>query len=128
VAIAALDLAALRALAYAASLTVPVLALHVSPSADEAARFHQYWRAWGDHVPLEIVVSPYRATLAPLANYVEVLHQQRPEITLTVIVPELVPEHRWQRLLHNRVAQRLRKMLSRSPGIVITSVPFHLSR
>ena len=127
-AIAVLDLAALRALAYAASLSVPVLAVHISPSAEEARRFHQYWRAWGDHVPLEVVVSPYRATLAPLANYIEALHHQAPTITLTVVVPELVPEHRWQRPLHNRIAQRLRKMLSRSPGIVITSVPFHLSR
>ena len=126
VAIAVLDLAALRALAYAASLSVPVLAVHISPSAEEARRFHQYWRAWGDHLPLEVVVSPYRATLAPLANYIEALHREAPAITLTVIVPELVPEHRWQRPLHNRIAQRLRKMLSRSPGIVITSVPFHL--
>ena len=56
------------ALAYAASMTVPVLALHVSPSTQEADRFHRYWRAWDDHLPLEVVVSPYRATLAPLAN------------------------------------------------------------
>lgn len=126
VAIAVLDLAALRALAYAASMQVPVLALHVSPSKGEAERFHRYWRAWGDHLPLEVVVSPYRATLAPLANYIEALHRQRPEVTLTVVVPELVAEHRWQRPLHNRVAQRLRKMLIHDQGIVITSVPFHI--
>jgi amino acid permease-like protein len=125
--IAALDGAALRALAVAASMAVPVLALHVSPSADEAQRFHRYWRAWGDHLPLEVVVSPYRATLAPLANYIEALHRQRPEITLTVVVPELIAAHRWQQPLHNRVAQRLRKMLIHEPGIVITSVPFDLS-
>ncbi|MGO9793815.1 MAG: APC family permease [Solirubrobacteraceae bacterium] len=125
--IAELDLAALRALAYAASMTTRVLALHVSPSTDEANRFHHYWQAWGDHLPLEIVVSPYRATLAPLANYIEVLHRQNPEITLTVVVPELVAKHSWQRPLHNRVAQRLRRMLVRYQGIVITSVPFHLT-
>ncbi len=124
--IAVLDLAALRALAYAASLAVPVLALHVSPSTHEAERFRRYWQAWGDYLPLEVVVSPYRATLAPLANYIEALHRQRPEITLTVVVPELIPKHPWQRLLHNRIAQRLRNMLIRDQGIVITSVPFHL--
>jgi amino acid transporter len=124
--IAALDRAALQALAYAASMAVPVLALHVSPSTEEAERFHRYWRAWGDHLPLEVVVSPYRATLAPLANYIEALHRQRPEMTLTVVVPELIPAHRWQQPLHNRVAQRLRKMLAREPGIVITSVPFQM--
>ena len=125
--IAELDRAALRALAYAASMTTRVLALHISPSTDEAKRFHRYWQAWGDHLPLEVVVSPYRATLAPLANYIEALHRQNPEITLTVVVPELVAKHRWQRPLHNRVAQRLRRMLVRYQGIVITSVPFHLT-
>ena len=125
--IAALDGAALQALAYAASMAVPVLALHVSSSAEEAERFHRYWRAWGDHLPLEVVVSPYRATLAPLANYIEALHHQRPDITLTVVVPELIAAHRWQQPLHNRVAQRLRKMFTREQGIVITSVPFDLS-
>ncbi|MGO9899530.1 MAG: APC family permease [Solirubrobacteraceae bacterium] len=125
--IAELDLAALGAMAYAASMMTSVLALHVSPSTDEAKRFHGYWQAWGDHLPLEIVVSPYRATLAPLANYIEALNRQNPEITLTVVVPELVAKHRWQRPLHNRVAPRLRRMLIRYQGIVITSVPFHLT-
>ncbi len=127
VVVAVLDLAALRALAYAASLSVPVLAVHVSPSPEEADRFCGYWDAWGDHVPLEVLVSPYRATLAPLANYIEALHRQRPEVTLTVVVPQLVPAHRWARLLHHRTAQRLRRALVRHQAIVITTVPFHLS-
>ena len=42
--IAVLDLAALHALAYAASLAQPVLALHVSPTEDEAERFHRSGR------------------------------------------------------------------------------------
>ncbi len=104
----------------------PTLALHVSPSKDEAKRFQRYWRAWGDHLPLEVLVSPYRSTLPPLANYIEALHDEHPDITLTVVVAELIPKYRWQVLLQNRVAARLRRMLIRSPGIVITSVPFHL--
>ena len=43
-----LDRSSLRALAYAASLGQPVLAVHISPSDDEAARFNDYWAAWGD--------------------------------------------------------------------------------
>jgi amino acid transporter len=124
--IAVLDRAALRALAYASSMEIPTLALHVSPSEDEAKRFEHYWRAWGNHLPLEVLVSPYRATLPPLAHYIEALHGEHPDVTLTVVVPEMIPKHRWQLLLQNRVASRLRRMLIRSPGIVITSVPFHL--
>ena len=124
--VAVLDLPALRALAYAASLQVPVLAVHVSPSEDEGERFHRYWKVWGAYLPLEVVISPYRATVAPLANYIEALHLQQPGVTLTVIVPEVVPTRRWQSILHGRIAQRLRRILLRHEGIVVTSVPFHL--
>jgi hypothetical protein len=124
--VAVLDLAALRALAYAASLQVPVLAVHVSPSEEEGKRFHRYWNVWGDYLPLEVVLSPYRATVVPLANYIEALHNQQPHITLTVIVPEIVPAHRWESVLHGRTGQRLRRNLIRHEGIVVTSIPFHL--
>jgi amino acid transporter len=126
VAVAVLDLAALHALAYAASLAQPVLAVHMSPTDEEAERFQRAWQAWGDHLPLEVVVSPFRATVAPLANYIGALHRQRPDVTLTLVVPEIVVAKPWQRLLHNRVAARLRAALIAYEGIVITTVPFHL--
>ncbi len=128
VAVAALDLASMRALAYAASLEQPVLVLHVSPAEEEAERFREYWRTWGDHLPLEVVVSPYRAIVAPMINYIESLHRLRPELTLTVILPELVVRRWWQRALHSQVAPRLRRALRPLPKIVVTSVPFHLPR
>jgi amino acid transporter len=124
--VAVLDLAGLHALAYAVSLGQPVLAVHISPTDDEATRFKRTWKAWGDHLPLEVVVSPYRATVAPLANYIEALHRQREDVTLTLVVPELVVAKAWQRLLHNRISQRLRMALIAYEGIVITTVPFHL--
>jgi amino acid transporter len=126
VAVASLDLPSMRALAYAASLQQPVLALHVSPSDEEAERFGKYWRTWGDHLPLEVVVSPYRAIVAPMVNYIESLHRQDPELTLTVILPELVVRHPWQRILHNGTAPRLRRALRPLAKIVVTTVPFHL--
>jgi hypothetical protein len=49
-----------------------------------------------------------------------------PDLTITVILPELVVRHWWHRLLHNQVAPRLRRALRPLPGIVVTSVPFHL--
>jgi amino acid transporter len=124
--IAALDLTSMRALAYAASLQQPVLVLHVSPTDEEAERFGEYWRVWGDHLPLELVISPYRATVAPLINYIESLHRLSPELTLTVILPEIVVKHWWQRGLHNRIAPRLRRALRPLPKVVVTTVPYHL--
>jgi amino acid transporter len=122
-----LDLSGLRALAYAASLGQPVLAVHISPGDDEARRFKCYWAAWGDHLPLEIVDSPYRALVAPLARYIDALRGQRSELTLTVVLPELIVKHRWHRPLHNGTARRLRRALRRQPGVVIATVPLHLA-
>jgi amino acid transporter len=122
----AMDLASLRALAYAASLGQPVLALHIAADEEEARRFRSYWQVWGDHVPLEIVLSPYRALVAPLARYLRLLHAQAPDFTITVVLPELVVARAWHRLLHNGVAPRLRRALRQLPGMVVTTVPFHL--
>jgi amino acid transporter len=124
--IVALDLPGMRALAYAASLQQPVLALHISPTQDEAERFRRYWSQWGDHLPLEVVVSPHRALVAPMVNYISSLHRQRSDLTLTVIMPEIVVLHWWHRILHNRIAPRLRRALRPVSKIVVTTVPFHL--
>ncbi len=115
-----------RALAYAVSLGQPVLALHVSPTEEETKRFREYWADWGNHVPLEVVESPYRAVVPPTLAYIEALHAQRPELTLTVIVPELALRHWWQRLLYEDTATRLRDSLAALPKVLVTSVPLHV--
>ncbi|MFI0943817.1 APC family permease [Streptomyces sp. NPDC021020] len=124
--ISTLDLAGMRALAYAASLRQPALALHLSPGEAEADRFRGYWDRWGDHLPLEVLVTPYRATVAPLVHYIEALHAQQPQLTLTIVVPEIVTRRRRYRLLHDRTASRLRRALRLLPKIVVTDVPYHV--
>ena len=123
----ALDRATIRALAYAAALGQPAFALHISPTSEEADRFLGYWQAWGDHLPLEVIVSPHRAVVAPLVNYIWTLHRQRPDLTLTVAVPELVDRHWWHRTLYEHIAERLQHALRNLPGVVVTSVPFQLA-
>jgi amino acid transporter len=121
-----LDLANLRALAYAVSLEQPLLAVHISPDDEEAERFRRDWETFGVPLRYEVVVSPYRALVAPLAHYVEALHRQRLGLTTTVIMAELVVRHPWQRLLHSQLGLRLRLVLRTQSGIVITTLPFHL--
>lgn len=126
VSVESLNLARVRALAYATSLGQPVLALHISPNPEEAKRFGEYWSAWGDHLSLEVMISPYRAIVAPMIHHIQVLHRPRPDLTLTVILPEIVVRHWWHRPLHNHLAPRLRRALRPLPKIVVTTIPFHL--
>jgi amino acid transporter len=124
--VARLDLAALRALAYAVSLGQPVFAVHVSPDDEEDDRFRKQWQSWGDHLRLEIIVSPHRAIVPSLGRYLEALHALGPDVTLTVVVPQVVVKHWWHRLLHGHDTRRLRRIVRTVPGIVVTSVPIHV--
>jgi hypothetical protein len=80
----------------------------------------------GDHLPLEVVVSPYRALVAPLLHYIEALRRQRADLTLTVVLPEIVVRHAWHRPLHGRSESSLRRALRPLPKVVVTTVPIHL--
>ncbi len=124
--VARLDLAALRALAYAVSLGQPVFAVHVSPDEEEDDRFRKQWESWGDHLRLEIIVSPHRAIVPSLGRYLEALHALRPDVTLTVIVPQVVVKHWWHRPLHGHDTRRLRRIVRAIPGIVLTTIPIHV--
>jgi len=103
------DRAAMRGLAYAAGLGQPAFALHISPTDDEAGRFRGYWQAWGNYLPLEVIVSPHRALVAPLVNYIWSLRVLLAGLTLTVIVPEIVSRRWWEGILHAHVSGRLRR-------------------
>ena len=124
--VAHLDRVTIRALSYAASLNQPLLAAHVSPTEEELKRFRGYWAIWGNHVAVEVIQSPYRAVIPPTVAYIESLHAQRPDLTLTVIVPDLAVRHWWQRPLHDNTAVRLRHALAPLSKVVVTSVPFHI--
>lgn len=58
--------------------------------------------------------------------YIESLHAQGPDITLTVIVPDLAVRHWWQRPLLENTATRLRHALAPLSKVVVTSVPLHV--
>jgi amino acid transporter len=124
--VARVDQTSLRAIAYAASLGQPAFAVHISPDDEEDERFRRQWDNWGNHLRLEIIVSAHRAIIPSLAHYLQVLHAQQPDVTLTVVLPEVVVKHWWHRPLHHHDAQRLRRAVRNLPGIVVTSVPVHV--
>lgn len=65
--------------------------------------------------------------VAPLVNYILTLHWQRPGLTMTVAVPEVVDEHWWHRILYEQIALRLQRTLRTLPGVIVTSVPFQIT-
>ena len=50
-----------------------------------------------------------------------------PETPICVFIPEYVVGHWWEHLLHNQSALRLKARLLFTPGVMVTSVPYHLN-
>lgn len=81
----------------------------------------------GEGVRLVVLESPYRLLMEPLLQYIEEISAQRqPSEKITIVVPQFVPRHSWQNLLHTQTALFLRMALLFRPGIVITDVPYQL--
>jgi len=113
------------ALRYARSVSDDVTAVHVSVDPDEAERLRRKWDLWGEGIRLVILDSPYRLLLEPLLGYIEEIAAQRqPNEAITIVVPQFVPRHWWQNLLHAQAAIILRLLLLSKPEIVVTDVPY----
>ncbi|HEY7123464.1 MAG TPA: APC family permease [Ktedonobacterales bacterium] len=138
---------ALQSLAYARSITPDVVAVHITTDPKEAVELQEKWEHWAKefepnthasvggrqpdptrHPHLILIESPYRALVAPLLSYIDLVRRQHPNQTITVVLPEFIPVHWWEGILHNQTALRLKAALLFRPGIVVTNVPYHLVR
>jgi len=117
----------LTALSYARALSDDVTVVYVSIDEADAEKIRRKWDAWGEGVRLVILNSPYRLLIEPLLQYVEQIADSRqPNEILTIVVPQFVPKHWWENLLHTQTASTLRMALLFKPGIVITDVPYQV--
>jgi len=123
--IAGYNRATIRALDFARAITADVTAVHVTSDPVEAEQLRQQWRDAEIDLPLVIVESPYRELVGPLVTFIEQLHAEKGD-TLMVVLPEFVPAHLYELPLHNQTAWRLRTALWTHPGIIVTTVPYHV--
>jgi amino acid transporter len=123
--IARLNRPAVQALRYARALSDDVTAVHVATDPQKADEIEQAWPTWSHGIPLTIVESPYRSLTRPLLQYLSELKRHERAETVTVVLPEYVPDSIWQHLLHGQAANFLKLSLLFTPGFVVTSVPVH---
>ncbi len=118
----------LRALAYArASRPSTIEAVTVRVDAEETQRLLDDWEARGLPVPLRALDSPYREVTRPVVDYVRRIRRESPRDLVVVFIPEYVVGHWWEQILHNQSALRLKTRLHRTPGVMVTSVPWQLA-
>ena len=126
--ISAVNRIARQTLAYARSISDTVTAVHITDDEESIERMREEWTKLGIDIPLVIIESPYRALVSPLMKYIDEVDKQRPNDTITVVLPEFIARHWWEHLLHNQTALRIKASLLFRPGTVVTSVPYHLER
>ncbi|MGE0275166.1 MAG: APC family permease [Nitrospiraceae bacterium] len=120
--------AVVRAVDYARSRAGEVRAVLVDVDKEETAKVEIQWAQWGCGVPLIVLPSPYRSILGSLLDYIEELLEKNPDGWVTVVIPEILPARWWQNILHNQRALMLKAALLFRERVILTDVPFHLSR
>jgi amino acid transporter len=110
------------------SIDPNIQAVLISDDPDEAVAIRKRWDKQLPDVPLVIVESPYRALVAPLLSYLDVLDRAWPadkDAPITfVVIPEYVARSWWERILYNQSAKRLRAALLGRPHTVVVNVPY----
>ncbi|MGH7216451.1 MAG: APC family permease, partial [Nitrospiraceae bacterium] len=120
--------AVIRAVDYARSRPGEIRAVMVDMDAESTARIQIQWAQWGCGVNLFVLPSPYRSVLGSLLEYIEQILEKEPDIWVTVVIPEILPAHWWQSVLHNQRALLLKTALLFKERVILTDVPFHLKR
>jgi len=120
--------AVVQALEYARTLSEDVRAVYVDVDPHATQEIRDTWGQWGKGIRLEILASPFRSVMEPLLEYIELTNDERPDDFVTVLLPEFVPARWWHHLLHNQRALLIKGALLFRKNVVVTSVPYHLSR
>ena len=118
----------LQTLAFARATHPSTLtALTVQVDKQETQALADEWRTREIPVELKIINSPYREITTPIIDYIRKIHRDSPRDAICVFIPEYVVSHWWEHLLHNQSALRLKARLLFTPGVMVCSVPYHLT-
>jgi amino acid transporter len=119
--------ATVRAVVYAKALQPSSIeAIHMATDPEEIPGVVDAWHDRRMDVPLVLVEAAFRDLGPPFLAEIR-SRTERGDTVVTVVLPELVPEHWWQSLLHNQSALFFKRILLFEPDVVVTSVPFHLA-
>ncbi|MEI7593068.1 MAG: APC family permease [Actinomycetes bacterium] len=95
---------------------------------DEAEEEHikSQWDIHEIPITLRLKHSPYRDIDGPVLEFLDDLDSEWPDDLITVVVPEYLLSHWWEKMLHNQSAFLLRRKLRLRSNTVVTAVPVTL--
>jgi amino acid transporter len=116
----------LHSIGYARTLSKDLRAVTTVSDLGVADELKAEWQRIAPDISLVILESPYRSIVDPVVEYIDEAVGEDDEHMLTVIVPEAIAKHWWQRILHNNSAVPLKIALSSRRNVVITNVRYFL--
>ena len=113
-----------RAVSAALSLGETVVAVAVAGDEDECAQIKHEWDEWCPGIPIEVLLDPHRSLIRTVLRYVKSIEDE--DATITVLIPEIIPDKRRHEILHNQRGRLLESALKGRTDVVIATLPFHI--
>jgi len=120
------------AMRYALTISNEVTGVYVEMSPGDSHEIKEKWNHFWPDIPLVIIPSPYRSVIQPLLDFLDQTDAEHNDgQQATVVLPEFVPAHWWQTILHNQTAWLLKAALlyhrrNLRYQRVIIDVPYYL--
>ncbi|KXT85935.1 hypothetical protein STRDD11_00119 [Streptococcus sp. DD11] len=118
------------AMNYARSIGDDIIAMHVSTKETQekdrevAREFQEYF----PDIQFTNIETSYRNIIRPTLRYVDRIAREAEKkgYTVTVLVPQFIPNHQWQNILHNQMSLKMKYYLKWRENVVISSYSYHL--
>jgi amino acid transporter len=122
----AIQASAMTSIGYAQSISKNLQAVYVDFESEPVSQFELQWQKFFPDVPLTILRSPYRSLVEPIISYLDRLHTEHPDRTITVVIAEYASHKWWHSLLHGHTGLLLKLALLTRPYVVVTNVRYDL--
>jgi amino acid transporter len=113
-----------RALSAALSIGDTTVAVAVAGNEEEADRIKRAWDEWHSGVPLEVLLDPGRSLIRTVVKYVKSVESE--DVTITVLIAEIMPRKRYHEILHNQRGRILAAVLKARCRVIVATLPFHI--
>ena len=71
-----------------------------------------------------MLIDPHRSFVRSVLHYVDGV--PRDGVTVTVLIPEIIPTKRRREILHNQRGRLLETVLKSRTDVVVATLPFHV--
>jgi len=117
-------------MSFAKSFDTDTIAVYVGFDDESIAKMEQKWEDWGNPCRLVVLRSPYRSILEPISRFIQALEKWEGGAPdhIHLVIPQFIPKKWWHNVLHNQNALLLRAWFFRNKKVIITSVPYHLTK